>query len=304
MPSPSRITRYPEMHHPPGRSGVWREQTVPRVGRRIARERGAEFEFDRAAAAGKGSVQERAPPPPSPRPPPKSGVSVVMKDERYCVCCGRLPSSPTVMSESAEIIIAALRSFDCAIPEDGSVTSFDDFGPELTVAVAARCLNLLGGGDAAELKTSLPKNLAARHRACAALGKRLKDAGYPGECGYNQFLYPNWRDVKQILTFLVSRVSREGEGGDGGADGGVLSAGSSSALLNHNIQACLKAWQRETWVPPFCATGRGSGHWLRTDPVIFCDGSSGDNHPACPLSSAKFSARVLIWALPCLRRMH
>ena len=118
------------------------------------------------------------------------------------------------MSEGAEIIFAALRSFDCPLPKD--VATFDAFGPEDTVAVTSHCLNLIAP-EAPPLTTTLPKNLASRHRACAALGKRLKDAGFPGECGYNQFLYPNWRDVKEIFTFLVGNVPRGGEEEDSGA---------------------------------------------------------------------------------------
>jgi hypothetical protein len=39
------------------------------------------------------------------------------------------------MSEAAEIIFAALRSFDCPLPKD--VATFDAFGPEDTVAVTS-----------------------------------------------------------------------------------------------------------------------------------------------------------------------
>ena len=169
------------------------------------------------------------------------------------------------MSEAAEIIFAALRSFECPLPKD--VATFDAFGPEDTVAVTAQCLNLIEP-DAPPLKLALPKNLASRHRACAALGKRLKDSGFPGECGYNQFLYPNRRDVKEIFTYLVGKVPRGGdEDGEGG--GGVAIGGSSSALLQNTIQATLKQWRKTTWVPPFCNVGRGFGHYLRTDPIQF-----------------------------------
>jgi hypothetical protein len=166
------------------------------------------------------------------------------------------------MSEAAEIIFAALRSFDCPLPKD--VATFDAFGPEDTVAVTSHCLNLIDPNFSASMKIALPKNLASRHRACAALGKRLKDAGFPGECGYNQFLYPNWRDVKEIFTFLVGNVPRGGDEEDSGAIGG-----SSGALLQNSIQSTLKRWRKDTWVPPFCTVGRGFGHHLRTNPIEF-----------------------------------
>jgi coiled-coil domain-containing protein 22 len=164
------------------------------------------------------------------------------------------------MSEAAEIIFAALRSFDCPLPKD--VASFDSFGPEDTVAVTAKCLNLIEP-DSPPLKLSLPKNLASRHRACAALGKRLKDCGFPGECGYNQFLYPNWRDVKEIFTFLVGKVPK------GGDEAESAVGGSSAALLQNSIQSTLKNWRKDTWVPPFCNVGRGFGHRLRTSTIEF-----------------------------------
>jgi len=166
------------------------------------------------------------------------------------------------MSESATIIFDALRSFDCAIPQD--TVNFDGFGPESTVAVVAQCLNLIDK-ESPPLKLLLPKNLASRHKSCAELGKRLKDAGYPGECGYNQFLYPNWRDVKDIFTYLVGSVPR----GDADEDSGAV-GGSSTALLQHSIQTTLKSWRKDTWVPPFCNATRGFGHHFRTDPIEFC----------------------------------
>ena len=168
------------------------------------------------------------------------------------------------MSEAAEIIFVALRSFGCQLPKD--CTNFDAFTPEATVAVTANCLNLIDP-EAKPIKLELPKNLASRHRTCATLGKRLKDAGYPGECGYNQFLYPNWRDVKEIFTYLVGKVTAMA--GDGGEDDGAI-GGSSSALLQNSIKTTLKAWRKDTWVPPFCNVGRGFGHYLRTDPIEYC----------------------------------
>ena len=166
------------------------------------------------------------------------------------------------MSEAAEIIFAALRSFECPIPKDA--VNFEAFGPADVVAVTAQCLNLIDP-ESSPLKLALPKNLASRHRTCAALGKRLKDAGFPGECGYNQFLYPNWRDVKEIFTYLVNMVPR----GDADEEGGAI-GGSSAALLQNAIKNTLKQWRKDTWVPPFCNAGRGFGHYLRTDPVEFC----------------------------------
>ena len=78
----------------------------------------------------------------------------------------------------------------------------------------------------------------------------------------------------------MSRVPREGEGDEEHGTGAML--GSGAGLLSHNIQACLKLWRRQTWVPPFCFTGKGNGHNLRTDPVEFCGSDSGKAHVLVP----------------------
>ena len=70
------------------------------------------------------------------------------------------------MSESATIIFDALRSFDCAIPQD--TVNFDGFGPESTVAVVAQCLNLIDK-ESPPLKLLLPKNLNFNQRSTCRL---------------------------------------------------------------------------------------------------------------------------------------
>ncbi len=95
------------------------------------------------------------------------------------------------------------------------------FTPELLNEVLVKCLCLIlpGDEDVAALPEKLPTNVAARHRAAGAAAKAIKAAGWVGDVGYNQLMYPNEKDVRKLLSWAVAKLPRaeEGAGGAGGA---------------------------------------------------------------------------------------
>ncbi|POM62040.1 hypothetical protein PHPALM_28850 [Phytophthora palmivora] len=53
-----------------------------------------------------------------------------------------------------------------------------------------------------------PVGVAARHRVGSKLANILKELGYAGDCGYNHFLYPNEKETRNILSWLVGKLPR------------------------------------------------------------------------------------------------
>ncbi|KAI9918374.1 hypothetical protein PsorP6_011744 [Peronosclerospora sorghi] len=55
---------------------------------------------------------------------------------------------------------------------------------------------------------TVPVGVAARHRVASKLANILKEQGYAGDCGYNNFLYPCEKETRNILSWLVGKLPR------------------------------------------------------------------------------------------------
>jgi hypothetical protein len=50
---------------------------------------------------------------------------------------------------------------------------------------------------------------ARGYRVGETLAKIIKDAGYPNELGFDQFLYPNEVDIRKLLMFLMEQMPQQ-----------------------------------------------------------------------------------------------
>ena len=80
----------------------------------------------------------------------------------------------------------------------------------MIVEIAARSLLLISSGDV-KFSTELPSNIASRHRICTNIAFKLKEAGFLGDCGYNQLLYPVEQQTRALLNWLVLKLPRSKE---------------------------------------------------------------------------------------------
>eukprot|EP00163_Fabomonas_tropica_P031331 TRINITY_DN7416_c0_g1_i1.p1 TRINITY_DN7416_c0_g1~~TRINITY_DN7416_c0_g1_i1.p1 ORF type:complete len:662 (+),score=184.03 TRINITY_DN7416_c0_g1_i1:141-1988(+) len=145
------------------------------------------------------------------------------------------------MDATDKVLLLSLKSVGCEF--DPSVGSVADFSPELIVEATARCLNVINPN--ANASTTLPSQMSSRFRVCTDLATAVTDLGYNQELGYHQFLYPNEKDTRNMLLFLVERLPK-GEG-DGEGQVGAESL-SASALMFKNMLDSLKTWS-PMWVP-------------------------------------------------------
>lgn len=112
-----------------------------------------------------------------------------------------------------------------------------DFTPEVLHNVLIRALRLIAPDDTTltEIPDKLPANVAARHRVATATSNAIRSLGYGGEQGYNQLLYPNERDVRRLLSWVIQRLPRSDDGGQMGGEG------SAAGLLFRNVPSwCAK----------------------------------------------------------------
>ena len=66
---------------------------------------------------------------------------------------------------------------------------------------------------------ALPANPGVRFRLCTSLARAIAGLGYTEEVGFNNFLYPNAKDTRKLLLYLVDAMPRSEATGDGFALG-------------------------------------------------------------------------------------
>jgi hypothetical protein len=127
------------------------------------------------------------------------------------------------------------------------VRSLAQITPELLVYVCARSLFLISEGSL-KFPVQLPGGIAARHRICTDMAAKIKELGYPGDCGYNQLLYPTEDSMRDILNWLMNRLPRSEEDRTEEVLG-------PNALMNRRIMGALEDWRCAAWKMPFCFEG-------------------------------------------------
>uniref|UniRef100_A0A7S0EBG3 Coiled-coil domain-containing protein 22 homolog n=1 Tax=Hanusia phi TaxID=3032 RepID=A0A7S0EBG3_9CRYP len=75
--------------------------------------------------------------------------------------------------------------------------------------------------------------MSSRFRFCTELAESVKKSGFKGELGFHQFLYPSATSTRDLLSFLVDRLSKGGQNqgaGDLAGDGQILSRNIATSL--------------------------------------------------------------------------
>jgi coiled-coil domain-containing protein 22 len=184
-------------------------------------------------------------------------------------------------NEADGILLLALKQAGVSLPDQ--VNGMKDFDASVVIGVTSQTLKLIHAAagtstpQIVKLPETLPANVAARHRVCTLLGKLIKALGYMGESGYNQFLYPNDKDVRNLVMWLVEKLPKD--------EGKNDSIGSGS-LLRHKIMTSLKSWSKRTWVPPF-ATGAPVRGTVQTCPLHVPQSKGGNDLETAYYNSAR-----------------
>eukprot|EP01052_Picozoa_sp_SAG31_P028241 SAG31_NODE_2710_length_5214_cov_1.789628_4_plen_398_part_00 len=92
--------------------------------------------------------------------------------------------------------------------------------------------------------------MSGKFEVCTQLAEKMLDFNYPassGDLGFQQFLYPDDKESRKMLSFLAQKMPKSGE------DGGEMQG--ANVQLFSDIVKELGAWKKKPWFPPL----RGSG---------------------------------------------
>ncbi|XP_074872332.1 coiled-coil domain-containing protein 22 isoform X2 [Carettochelys insculpta] len=151
------------------------------------------------------------------------------------------------MEEVDNILICSLRLSGTPVPEEAQ--SLREFTTELIVESVVRCLRVINPPLGASLSHVLPPGMSARFRLGSSLAQACQELGYPGEVGYQTFLYSSEPEIRRLLLFLVEKLPRD-DAEEAGQPAG------KSAMLLRTIAAKIKEQLGMPWVPPTCRTPR------------------------------------------------
>ena len=77
------------------------------------------------------------------------------------------------------------------------------------------------------------------------LANKMLGMNYPassGDLGFQQFLYPDDKETRKMLSFLSQKMPKSGDGGD--------EIQGSNVQLFSDIKKELGAWKKKPWSPP------------------------------------------------------
>ena len=156
------------------------------------------------------------------------------------------------MDEIDEILLLSLRQAGVDCPAQ----SINEIEADVLVAAAGVCLKAITGTD---MPTEMPSEMSGRFQVCQQLADAVKEQGYNSELSFQQFLYPEEKDVRKLLSWLVQRLPKAGEEGGNEMQG-------ANAVLFQSIVDELGAWKKQSWFPAFSDAGESCA--LATCPVL------------------------------------
>ena len=131
-------------------------------------------------------------------------------------------------NEGDAILLLALGQLGVkALDEPGF--SLEKISAEVLVEIVAKGLNLISDGEV-KISPNLPPNVASRHRICTNIAKKIKEMGFSGDCGYNQLLYPQIKQTKELLIWVMQKLPR--------SEDDIPEVVGANALLNKMMWGC------------------------------------------------------------------
>jgi hypothetical protein len=73
-----------------------------------------------------------------------------------------------------------------------------DFEPEMLVLAVSTCLKAITANDS--LPSELPEEMSGKFTVCTLLANTMMEQGYTAELGFQQFLYPDDKEVRPLLS--------------------------------------------------------------------------------------------------------
>lgn len=156
-----------------------------------------------------------------------------------------------------QIIIPILSEIGCTFEND--VKTIIGFNSQQFVQAASRMVMKIKPEQ--PIPHRLPKSKAARFRVCTTLASAIQELGFEGDLGYEKFLYPNDKDTRAVLIWLMNKLPKADEALD--EDEG---AGDDTV----QISTALKQWFYERY-DPFINDGSSASIRISTTQLMTPD---------------------------------
>lgn len=144
------------------------------------------------------------------------------------------------MEDVDNLLIHSLQ--EVQFKHSSAITSINALeNPELLITLAITMLNTITHSD---LPVEIPMTLSAKYKLCMKLAEMIKALGYSGELNFNNFLYPNLKDVRHIVSCLLENMPKEE------VQTTVLDE-TSSQIYWRKIKENIRSWASESWKAPF-----------------------------------------------------
>ena len=144
------------------------------------------------------------------------------------------------MEDVDSLLIISLREVPISI--FSQISSLHDLEkPETLIPITISMLNII---TQSEIPPEIPLTLAAKYKLCMKMAEMIKSLGYSSELNFNAFLYPNLKDIRNIISCLLEKLPKEEVAER------VMNE-SSSEMYWRKIKETVKNWSNETWKAPF-----------------------------------------------------
>jgi len=127
------------------------------------------------------------------------------------------------------------------------VSSVKQLSVEQVVSCVGYCLRIILNDESIPSKFPVGSGVGTKHRICSQLAEKVKEVGYPKECGYNQLLYPVEKETRGLLSWIVEKLPRDCFSNETKPD--LSEVESKSDLRLRKIKSSLEIWSQKTWVP-------------------------------------------------------
>lgn len=176
------------------------------------------------------------------------------------------------MEEADKLLLVSMKSLKAPV-----IAQLDDFTAETFIQTVILCFERIAGMLDAEdnfvdvkfLKKAKLTEATHRYKVCQKFVEYLKTLGYLYDTSFNQFLYPNVKDCRKLLSFLFEFIFKE----DDNSGNQQSAAVSSRNEYKTQVRDRLAKWHKKPWLmPDFLKVKKslfvGSGHLINVSKDI------------------------------------
>ncbi|CAG9316354.1 unnamed protein product [Blepharisma stoltei] len=146
------------------------------------------------------------------------------------------------MEDVDDLLILSLQQM--SIPACQGIKSLENLqNPDVLLPVTMGLLNIILG----KVFTEYPTTLSSKYKMCMQFSEKIKTLGYTGDLNFNTFLYPDIKDIRKVVGFMMDKVPKE-------EAKAVAIDDTPQQAFQRRIKEKVSKWTQKKWQPPFDKT--------------------------------------------------